>query len=73
MKTENQLLVALGVILRAALITYGGTELVSPEKVDTLIGGGAVAIGIIWSFFQKRRAAKQLKQAIAELPENENL
>jgi cell division protein FtsL len=73
MKTDNQLLVALGVVLRAALITYGGTELVSPEKVDTLIGGGAVAVGVIWSFFQKRQAAKKLKQAIAELPENENV
>lgn len=73
MKTDNQLLIALGALARAALISYGGSELVSPEKVDAIIGGGAVAVGVIWSLIQKRRAAKKLKQAIAEVPTNENV
>lgn len=73
MKTDNPLLIAFGVLARAALITYGGSELASPEKVDAVIGGGAVVAGVIWSLIQKRRAAKKLKQAIAEVPTNENV
>lgn len=76
MKTNIELQTLGGLLLRGAIISVGGALTsggFTDSQVDTLSGAGLIAFGLLLSYFQKRRAAKQLKQAIAEVPTNENV
>lgn len=68
MKTNAELQTLGGLLLRGAIISIGGALTsggFTDTQVDTLSGAGLIAAGLLMSYFQKRRAAKLLKQAEA--------
>jgi hypothetical protein len=68
MKSNVELQTLGGLLLRGAIISIGGALTsggFTDTQVDTLSGAGLIAVGLLMSYFQKRRAAKLLKQAEA--------
>lgn len=68
MKTNVELQTLGGLLLRGAIISVGGALSsggFTDSQVDTLSGAGLIVIGLLMSYFQKRRAAKLLQQAEA--------
>lgn len=54
-------------VIRNLVVTLGGgllgSGLISEENLQTLAGGAVVVAGIVWSWWQKRKAAKRTQMA----------
>lgn len=66
MKDTPALKTLFGLLFRGALISLGGygiAESVSPADLEAISGAAAIVGGLVWSYFEKKAAARKLAQA----------